>query len=52
MTDAEKVKHMAKALNDLNKIIYANTIIVGSDDYRIVRTLIVNTLRNVDEEVK
>lgn len=52
MRAAEKIRIMAKALNDLNKLIYANTITVGSQEYFQARDIAVKALNAVGERVE
>lgn len=48
----EKIRIMAKALNDLNKLVYANTIVVGSQEYFTARDIAVKALNAVGERVE
>jgi hypothetical protein len=51
MSNAEKVRILAKAVNDLNKLIYANTITIGSVEYFKARAIAVDALIAAGERV-
>lgn len=51
MTDQQKIEKLIKALNDINKLVYASIIEPGSDKYFRIRLLCTDTIRECGGKV-
>lgn len=52
MKDEDKIKLLIEALNKINKIVFANTVVQGSSEYFEIRNTCITSINKVGGEVK